>query len=199
MGEFIKVSEQTRVQRYTSFAQICVYLDLSKELPEAICMKWEDEEWIQSIDYEQLPFLCRNCHKCSHLGRGCPKMKAEEGNPGHKWEGEGEKDGFTQVKSKQRSKGGGSSKSRREPTPKTLRSTNPFEVLGEEKPDLDNSKEMEPGKTQKKEVKNSNGEEVRQMEIMEEDEGEEMELGELYLDAIEEECGKKGKGYVPWR
>ena len=35
------------------------------------------------------------------------------------------------------------------------------------------------------------------MEIMEEDEGEEMELGELDLDTIEEECGKKGKGYVP--
>ena len=35
------------------------------------------------------------------------------------------------------------------------------------------------------------------MEVMEEDEGEEMELGELDLDMIKEECGKKGKGYVP--
>ena len=35
------------------------------------------------------------------------------------------------------------------------------------------------------------------MEVMEEDEGEEMELGELDLDVIEEECGNKGKGYVP--
>ena len=35
------------------------------------------------------------------------------------------------------------------------------------------------------------------MEVMEEDEGEEMELGDLDLDRIEEECGKKGKGYVP--
>ena len=35
------------------------------------------------------------------------------------------------------------------------------------------------------------------MEVIEEDEGDEMELGELDLDAIEEECGKKGKGYVP--
>ena len=29
------------------------------------------------------------------------------------------------------------------------------------------------------------------MEVMEEDEGKEMELGELDLDVIEEECGKK--------
>ena len=37
------------------------------------------------------------------------------------------------------------------------------------------------------------------MEVMEEDEGGEMELGELDLDVIEEECRKKGKGYVPQR
>ena len=36
LGEFIKVSEKTKVQRYTPFARICVYLDLSKELLEAI-------------------------------------------------------------------------------------------------------------------------------------------------------------------
>ena len=37
------------------------------------------------------------------------------------------------------------------------------------------------------------------MEIVEEEEDEEMELGELDLDVIEVECGKKGKGYVPRR
>ena len=34
------------------------------------------------------------------------------------------------------------------------------------------------------------------MEGVEEDEGEDMDLGELELDAIEEECRKKGQGYV---
>ena len=37
------------------------------------------------------------------------------------------------------------------------------------------------------------------MEIVEEEEDEEIELGELDLDAIEAECGKTGKGYVPRR
>ena len=37
------------------------------------------------------------------------------------------------------------------------------------------------------------------MEGMEEDEGEDMDLGELDLDAIEEECRKKGQGYVSRR
>ena len=52
LGEFIKVAEQTRLQWYTAFARICVYMDLSRELPEAISLNWEDEEWIQPIDYE---------------------------------------------------------------------------------------------------------------------------------------------------
>ena len=34
------------------------------------------------------------------------------------------------------------------------------------------------------------------MEGVEEEEGEDMELGELDLDAIEEECRKKEQGYV---
>ena len=34
------------------------------------------------------------------------------------------------------------------------------------------------------------------MEGTEEDEGEDMDMGELELDAIEEECRKKGQGYV---
>ena len=55
-GEFIKVVEQTKAQRYTSFSRIYVYLDLSKELPKAISLNWEDEEWTQPIDYEQIPF-----------------------------------------------------------------------------------------------------------------------------------------------
>ena len=46
IGEFLKVAERTRLQRYTSFARICVYMDLSKDLPEAVSLNWEDEEWI---------------------------------------------------------------------------------------------------------------------------------------------------------
>ena len=37
------------------------------------------------------------------------------------------------------------------------------------------------------------------MEVVDEDEVEEMELGELDLEAIEEECGKKGHRYVSCR
>ena len=38
---------------------------------------------------------------------------------------------------------------------------------------------------------------ISMKDIMEEDEAEEMELGDLDLDVIEKECEKAGKGYVP--
>ena len=41
--------------------------------------------------------------------------------------------------------------------------------------------------------------ESHQMEGVEEDEGEDMDLGKLDLDALEEECRKKGQGYVSRR
>ena len=75
LGEFIKIAEQTKIQRYTSFAWICVYMDLSRELLEEISINWEDEEWIHPIDYEQLPFRCRHCHDYGHLGRNYPKHR----------------------------------------------------------------------------------------------------------------------------
>ena len=45
--EFVKFVEQTRLQRYTTFARICVYMDISKDLPEVVRLNWDDKEWIQ--------------------------------------------------------------------------------------------------------------------------------------------------------
>ena len=47
IGKFFKSLEQTKEVRYISYARIRVYMDLSRELPEAINLSWEDEEWIQ--------------------------------------------------------------------------------------------------------------------------------------------------------
>jgi hypothetical protein len=32
-------------------------------------------EWIQSVDYEHVPFRCRKCHEHGHLFRDFPKKK----------------------------------------------------------------------------------------------------------------------------
>jgi hypothetical protein len=47
-------------------------------LPEAISLEFRDEEWIQSIDYEQILFRCRRCHEHGHLLRECPLNKKPE-------------------------------------------------------------------------------------------------------------------------
>ena len=39
LGEFIKVAEQTRIQRYMVFSHIYVYMDLSREIPKANSLK----------------------------------------------------------------------------------------------------------------------------------------------------------------
>ena len=62
LGNFIKVFEQTRQRKYISYARICIYLDISRDLLDGIEINWEDEEWFQAIDYEQIPFPYRICH-----------------------------------------------------------------------------------------------------------------------------------------
>ena len=78
IGEFVKVAKQTRLQWYTTFARICVYMDLSKDLPEAISLNWDDGEWIQQINYEQLPFRSRIFHEYGHFGRNFPRGSQEK-------------------------------------------------------------------------------------------------------------------------
>ena len=56
LGTFVKSLEQMKVGRYTIYARICIYLDLSKPIPKSIKLQWRDEEWIQALDYEQIPF-----------------------------------------------------------------------------------------------------------------------------------------------
>ena len=52
LGNFFKGSEQTRQQKYISYAWICIYLKISKDLTDGIELSWEDEEWFQAIEYE---------------------------------------------------------------------------------------------------------------------------------------------------
>jgi len=44
-----------------------VYIDVSGALLEAIKIIFRDEVWIQSIDYEHIPFQCGKFHEHGHL------------------------------------------------------------------------------------------------------------------------------------
>lgn len=75
LGEFIKVFEETKLQIYTSYARICVYMHLNKALPDAVSILHDDVEWVQLVDYEHVPFRCRRCHALGHLYRDCTLTK----------------------------------------------------------------------------------------------------------------------------
>lgn len=94
LGHFLKISEETLKGKYTSFARICVEMDLSRALLEAIILEVYDEEWVQTVDYEHIPFSCRKCHVHDHLFRDCP-TNSMEGNG--KTSLDRDHEGFTKV------------------------------------------------------------------------------------------------------
>ena len=52
-------------------------MDLSGALPDEIILEVYDEEWVQAVDYEHVPFRCRKCHEHGHLFRDYPLNKME--------------------------------------------------------------------------------------------------------------------------
>ena len=82
-------------------------MDLSGALPGEIILEVYDEEWVQAVDYEHVPFRCRKCHEHGRLLRDCPLNKLEDNmktNTGK------DPEGFTMVGGK--GKGGGKSTKR---------------------------------------------------------------------------------------
>lgn len=78
MGEYIKISEGTRMGHYVSYARICVHIDVYGALPKAVKLIYRDEVWLQSIDYEHIPFRCKKCHEHGHLFWDFPMNKTPQ-------------------------------------------------------------------------------------------------------------------------
>ena len=52
LGTFIKALKATLQRRYTSYARICMELDVSGALHEGLWLEYRDEDYFQAIDYE---------------------------------------------------------------------------------------------------------------------------------------------------
>lgn len=76
LGCFVKEFEATRRESILPLLE-CVEMDLSRALPGELILEVFDEEWLQTIDYEHIPFRCRKCHEHGHLFRDCPLTKIE--------------------------------------------------------------------------------------------------------------------------
>ena len=128
LGHFLKISEATLRGKYTSYACICVEMDLSGALPDEVILEVYDEEWVQTVDYEHIPFRCHKCHEHEHLSRDCPLNRREEDLNTSKGK---DQTGFTKVGGK--GKGGGR-KTHKNPTEKEnkMRRYKSFKILGED-------------------------------------------------------------------
>ena len=74
-------------------------MDISRDLPDGIELTWEDEEWFQAIDYEQIPFICRHCHEHGHFFRDYPQVKRSSGKQELD---QLDAEGFTKIQNKKR-------------------------------------------------------------------------------------------------
>ena len=61
-----------------SCARIYVEVDLEKGLPEEVNLFMDGWEYLQKVDYEQLPFKCRKCHEYRHFVKSFPKEATED-------------------------------------------------------------------------------------------------------------------------
>jgi len=77
LGHLLKISYATLKGKYTFFARICVETDLSGTLLDEIILEVYDEEWVQVVDYEHIPFRCRKCHEHGNLYKDCPTNNIE--------------------------------------------------------------------------------------------------------------------------
>jgi hypothetical protein len=75
LGKFIDQEEPK--EGLQASACICVEVDMEKCLPEAINLTLDNWNYLQQVDYEQLPFKCKICHEYGHFAKHCPKSPPE--------------------------------------------------------------------------------------------------------------------------
>jgi len=78
IGSFIKIAESTEKGRYTSYARICVYMNIANRISGVVGLEYHEEMWQQTLDYEHIPFRCRKCHEYGHLFKEFPLNIEEE-------------------------------------------------------------------------------------------------------------------------
>jgi len=99
LGTFIKVAAETKTRKYTSYARICMQMHLTKTLADSVSLFHDDFEWIQTLDYEHIPFRCRKCHVHGHLFRDCPLNQQSKASPNETLI---DSEGFTKIPNRRR-------------------------------------------------------------------------------------------------
>ncbi|KAH9308135.1 hypothetical protein KI387_036046 [Taxus chinensis] len=71
LGEPIGLGKETKIVTFSLYARICINIDISKPLIQAIRLNTLMEVWFQPVDYECIPFRCFNCREIGHKIGSC--------------------------------------------------------------------------------------------------------------------------------
>ena len=91
IGDFQIVDIATSNVLHSTFACTFVEMDVSKGLPEKICLASPRGSWTQTLDYEGLPFRCKKCHMTGHVAARCSSEKARSKRLPSQWAGASDK------------------------------------------------------------------------------------------------------------
>ena len=72
---------------HSTYARFLVEMDISKGLPEKVCLDSSRGSWTQILDYEGIPFRCRKCHKTGHIVARSAAVKTKSRRPPSWWSG----------------------------------------------------------------------------------------------------------------
>ena len=87
IGDFLYVDSDTLDILHSTYVCLLVEMDISKGLPEQVCLESSQGSWTLSLDYEGIPFHCRKCHKTCHIATRCAVGKTKSRRPHSWWSG----------------------------------------------------------------------------------------------------------------
>ncbi|GLJ16371.1 hypothetical protein SUGI_0277530 [Cryptomeria japonica] len=76
-GTFLMANEDYLNLLDTTFAHLLVVVDVTMGLPSEISITSSKGSWLQSVDYEGIPFRCRQCFKIGHTVASCPRFRVK--------------------------------------------------------------------------------------------------------------------------
>ena len=72
LGSVVKASNVTLAGNYTSYAQIYVHVNISKEFPQSIFLAHENYDWLQTFDFDHIPYHSIKFHEHGKLFKDFP-------------------------------------------------------------------------------------------------------------------------------
>jgi hypothetical protein len=72
LGTIVKTTKATKQGRYISYTRICIYMNVSMSIRESIFLNYQDIKWVQTLNYEFIPFCYHHCHEHDHRFREYP-------------------------------------------------------------------------------------------------------------------------------